>query len=33
MIGDPVGKELIVEAIRPAEVDFIFRGVVLTRQY
>jgi Tfp pilus assembly protein PilO len=32
-IGDPVGNDLIVEAIRPAEVDFIFRGVVLTRQY
>jgi len=32
-IGDPVGNDLIVEAIRPAEVDFIYRGVVLTRQY
>lgn len=32
-IGDPVGNDLIVEAIRPSEVDFIFRGVVLTRQY
>lgn len=32
-IGDPVGNDLIVESIRPAEVDFIFRGVILTRQY
>ena len=32
-LGDPVGNDLIVEAIRPAEVDFIYRGVVLTRPY
>jgi len=32
-IGDPVGTELIVEAIRPSEVDFIYHGVVLTRHY
>lgn len=32
-VGDPVGNDLIVDAIRPAEVDFVFRGVILTRQY
>ena len=32
-VGDPIGDELIVEAIRPNELDLIFRGVVLTRVY
>ncbi|MEZ6014011.1 MAG: type 4a pilus biogenesis protein PilO [Planctomycetota bacterium] len=32
-IGDPVGNELLVHAIHPAEVDFVFRKVILTRQY
>jgi Tfp pilus assembly protein PilO len=32
-IGDLVGKELIVHDVRPNEVDFVFRGAVLTREY
>ena len=32
-IGDLVGNELIVHDVRPSEVDFVFRGAVLTREY
>lgn len=32
-IGDPVGTELIVHDVRPNEVDFVFRGAILTREF
>lgn len=32
-IGDPVGNELIVHDVRPNEIDFVFRGAVLTREF
>lgn len=32
-VGDPVGDELIVHDVRPNEVDFVFRGAVLTREF
>ncbi|MEM6674010.1 MAG: type 4a pilus biogenesis protein PilO [Planctomycetota bacterium] len=32
-IGDLVGKELIVHDVRPNQVDFVFRGAVLTRDF
>ena len=32
-VGDPVGDELIVHDVRPNEVDFVFRGAILTRVF
>ena len=32
-IGDPVGDELVVHDVRPNEVDFIFRGAIVTREF
>lgn len=32
-IGDPVGEHLIVHDVRANEVDFVFRGAVLTREF
>lgn len=32
-LGDLIGNELIVHEIRSNEVDFVFRGAVLTREY
>lgn len=32
-IGDPVGDELIVHDVRPNEIDFVFRGAILTRVF
>lgn len=32
-IGDPVGNELIVHDVRPNEIDFVFRGAILTREF
>ncbi len=33
VIGDLVGNDLILHAVRPNEVDFVFRGAVLTREF
>lgn len=32
-VGDPVESDLIVHDVRPNEVDFVFRGAVLTRDF
>ncbi len=32
-IGDIVGDELVVHGVRPNEVDFIFRGAIVTREF
>lgn len=32
-IGDPFHEELIVHDVRPNEIDFVFRGAVLTREF
>ena len=32
-VGDPVGDELIVHDVRPNEIDFVFRGAILTRVF
>ncbi|MDB2576914.1 type 4a pilus biogenesis protein PilO [Planctomycetota bacterium] len=32
-VGDLVGDELVVHGVRPNEVDFIFRGAIVTREF
>ena len=32
-VGDLVGDELVVHGVRPHEVDFIFRGAIVTREF
>lgn len=32
-VGDPVGGDLIVHDVRPNEIDFVFRGAILTREF
>jgi Tfp pilus assembly protein PilO len=32
-VGDMLGDEILVKAIRPDEIEFIFRGVIFARQY
>ncbi|MCY3000502.1 MAG: hypothetical protein NTV21_01650 [Planctomycetota bacterium] len=31
--GDPVAKDLVVGGIRPGEIEFVFRGLVLVRRF
>ena len=32
-LGDVVGEELVVHDIRPNEVDFVFRGCIVMREF